>query len=141
MEVIEAKVKKPVELRRPAEGKNTGANEADNNQKEAPPVQKTVKKEKVTRDRPIKSIFKAITWRLIASATTFALAYMFFYSDPFAAEKATGIAVAEAAIKMVLYFFHERAWERLRWGRMMVIIRRNTRRSRKSIQRIILRKS
>lgn len=99
------------------------------------------KKVKLTRDRPIKSIFKAITWRIIASATTFALAYMFFYSDPFAAEKATGIALAESAIKMVLYFFHERLWERLRWGRMMVIMRRNTRRSKKSIQRIILRKS
>jgi len=141
MEVIDTKVKEAVKLRRPAEVKNTGANEVDNDHKEALPVQKTVKKEKVTRDRPIKSIFKAITWRIIASATTFALAYMFFYSDPFAAEKATGIALAEAAIKMVLYFFHERAWERLRWGRMMVIIRRNTRRSKKSIQRIILRKS
>ncbi|HEN20645.1 MAG TPA: DUF2061 domain-containing protein, partial [Desulfobacteraceae bacterium] len=81
-----------------------------------------------------------ITWSLIASATTFGLAYLFFYKDPYAAEKATGIAVAEAFIKMLLYFFHERAWERVRWGRMMVIIRRGTRRSKKSIRRIILRK-
>lgn len=141
MQVIEEKVKTPVELFNPAAGKKTTTSKAVIDQKEAPPVPKSIKKEKVTRDRPIKSIFKAITWRLIASATTFVLAYMFFYSDPFAAEKATGIALAEAAIKMVLYFFHERAWERLRWGRMMVIMRRNTRRSRKSIQRIILRKS
>ncbi|MDZ7738503.1 MAG: DUF2061 domain-containing protein [Bacteroidales bacterium] len=140
MEVIDEKLKIPVESYRPDEGENTWTKKTENDQKAAPPP-RNVKKEKVTRDRPIKSIFKAITWRLIASATTFVLAYMFFYSDPFAAEKATGIALAEAAIKMVLYFFHERAWERLRWGRMMVIIRRNTRRSRKSIQRIILRKS
>lgn len=140
MEVIEEKVKIPVSLYHPGEGKNAGTEEAGYDQKKAPPP-KSIKREKVTRDRPIKSIFKAITWRLIASAITFALAYMFFYSDPFAAEKATGIALAESAIKMVVYFFHERAWERLRWGRMMVIIRRNTRRSRKSIQRIILRKS
>lgn len=103
----------------------------------APPI---IKKQRVTRDRPIKSIVKAITWRIVASATTFGLAYLFFYTDPFAAQKATGIAVAEAFIKMLLYFFHERLWERVRWGRMLVIIRRGTRKSTKSIRRIILRR-
>jgi len=93
---------------------------------------------KVTRDRPIKSIVKTITWRIIASATTFALAMVFFGSDPNAAQKATGVALAESVIKMFLYFFHERAWAQLRWGRMMVIIRRNRRRSFRSIQRIML---
>jgi len=95
-------------------------------------------KVKVTRDRPIKSIAKTITWRIIASATTFGLAMLFFGRDPHAAQKATGVALTEAVIKMVLYFFHERAWAQLRWGRMMVVIRRNTRRSRRSFQRIIL---
>lgn len=92
----------------------------------------------VTRDRPIKSVVKTITWRIIASATTFLLAFLFFHGDPNVAEKATGIAVAEMIVKMLLYFFHERAWERLRWGRMLVIIRKNTRKSRRSIQRMIL---
>lgn len=96
---------------------------------------------KVTRDRPIKSIVKTITWRIIASSTTFALAMLFFASDPNAAQKATGVAIAESIIKMFLYFFHERAWAQLRWGRMMVIIRRNTRRSRRSIQRIMLKRA
>jgi len=96
---------------------------------------------KVSRDRPIKSIVKTITWRIIASATTFALAMLFFGSDPNAAKKATGVAIAESAIKMVLYFFHERAWAQLRWGRMMVIIRRNRRRSFRSIQRIMLKRA
>jgi len=102
------------------------------------PAPPTVRKQRVTRDRPIKSIVKTITWRLIASATTFGLAYLFFHKDPYAAQKATGIAIAEAFIKMMLYFFHERLWERIRWGRMLVIIRRGTRKSKKSIQRIIL---
>lgn len=93
---------------------------------------------KVTRDRPIKSIVKTITWRIIASATTFLLAFLFFHGDPQVTEKATGIALAEMVIKMILYFFHERAWERLRWGRMLVIIRKNTRKSKRSFQRIIL---
>lgn len=95
----------------------------------------------VTRDRPIKSIVKAITWRLIASTTTFLLALLFFKDDPQAATKAGGIAVAESLIKMVLYFFHERAWAQFRWGRMMVVIRRNTRKSKRSIQKVILKKA
>lgn len=98
---------------------------------------KTIEKIKVTRDRPIKSIVKTITWRIIASATTFLLAFLFFHGDPKVTEKATGIAIAEMTVKMVLYFFHERAWERLRWGRMLVIIRKNTRKSKRSIQRMI----
>lgn len=98
-------------------------------------------KTKVTRDRPIKSIVKAITWRVIASATTFGLAMLFFHSDPDAAQKATGIALAESAIKMVLYFIHERAWAQLRWGRMRVVIRRNTRWSRQSIERFFLKRA
>lgn len=98
-------------------------------------------KVKVTRDRPIKSIVKTITWRIIASATTFAIAMLFFGDDPNAAQKATGVAITESVIKMFLYFFHERAWAQLRWGRMMVVIRRNTRISRKSIKRIILKRA
>lgn len=101
----------------------------------------SVEKIKVTRDRPIKSIVKAITWRIIASGTTFLLAMLFFGSDPKAVQKATGVAIIESILKIVLYFLHERAYAQLRWGRMLVIIRRNTRRSRRSIQRIILKRA
>lgn len=76
------------------------------------------------RDRPMKSIIKAITWRVIASVTTFFLTYYIFRDDPHATEKATGVASAEAVIKMVLYFFHERAWNTVRWGKMRVYIRK-----------------
>ncbi len=104
-------------------------------------IEVSEEKSRVTRDRPIKSIVKTITWRIIASATTFGLAMLFFGSDPNAAQKATGIALAESAIKMVMYFFHERAWAQLRWGRMMVKIRRNTRWPRRSIQRMMLKRA
>lgn len=139
MEVITKEVETTDRIRGKIEDKTLVKTRTNNRTRM--PAQPAAKKEKVTRDRPIKSIFKAITWRLIASATTFGLAYLFFHKDPYAAQKATGIAFAEAFIKMLLYFFHERAWERLRWGRMMVIIRRGTRKSKKSIQRIIMWKS
>lgn len=138
MEVITKEVETPGKTQWVLEGKpSVKGSKPYHKGVPAPPI---VKKHRVTRDRPIKSIVKAITWRIIASATTFGLAYLFFYTDPFAAQKATGIAVAEAFIKMLLYFFHERLWERVRWGRMLVIIRRGTRKSTKSIRRIILRR-
>jgi|TARA_B110000495_G_C22766810_1_gene448863 uncharacterized membrane protein len=70
-------------------------------------------KAEVSRKR---HIIKTITWRIIASGTTFVLALFFFQDDEKAIEKATGIAVAESAIKMVFYYFHERVWYNSNFG-------------------------
>lgn len=64
-------------------------------------------KPKIARKR---HILKTITWRVIASGTTFLLAWLFFHDDKQAIEKATGVALAETAIKMLLYYYHERIW-------------------------------
>ena len=55
-------------------------------------------------------IAKTLTWRIIASITTFLVARWFFSEDPNATEKATWVALTEAVVKMALYYFHERAW-------------------------------
>ena len=57
-----------------------------------------------------------MTWRVIASLTTFVIAYFFFRDDPLATEKATGVALTEAVIKMGLYYFHERMWYKSNFG-------------------------
>ncbi len=59
---------------------------------------------------------KTITWRVIASITTFCIAYFFFKEDPLVAQKATGVALTESVIKMALYYFHERAWYKSNFG-------------------------
>ena len=61
-------------------------------------------------------IAKAITWRVIASLTTFVLAYLFFKDDSAAIEKASGVAITESLIKMLLYYFHERMWYKSNFG-------------------------
>lgn len=61
-------------------------------------------------------ILKTITWRIIASTTTFIIAYLFFKDDPMATQKATGVALTESVIKMGLYYFHERAWYKSNFG-------------------------
>ena len=65
----------------------------------------------------LRHISKAVTWRIIASSTTFMLALAFFGDDPQATKKATGVAVAEAVVKMILYYFHERIWFNVKFGR------------------------
>ena len=51
---------------------------------------------------------KTITWRIIASSTTFAITYAVFGDI----KAASGVAFMESALKMVLYYYHERAWFR-----------------------------
>lgn len=70
-------------------------------------------------------IAKTITWRVIASLTTFAIAYFFFRDDPLATEKATGVALTESVIKMGLYYFHERIWYKSNFG---LVSRENSKR-------------
>ncbi len=60
---------------------------------------------------------KTVTWRIIASITTFVLALVFFGDDPSIATKATLVVIFESVIKMVLYYWHERAWYRFKFGR------------------------
>ena len=54
----------------------------------------------------IRHIAKTITWRLIASITTFSLVYLVTGDI----EKATGLMAVEIVIKLLLYYVHERAW-------------------------------
>ena len=44
---------------------------------------------------------KTVTWRIIASITTFVLALVFFGDDPSIATKATLVVIFESVIKMV----------------------------------------
>ena len=69
-------------------------------------------KEKVKRGR---SLFKAMTWRIIASLDTFFLSYII--TGRF--DWATSIAIFEIITKAIIYYFHERAWNRVKWGRLV----------------------
>ena len=69
-------------------------------------------KEKVRRSR---SLFKAVTWRIIASLDTFFLSYII--TGRF--DWATSIAIFEIITKAIIYYFHERAWNRVKWGRVV----------------------
>jgi uncharacterized membrane protein len=65
---------------------------------------------KVTRSR---SAVKAISWRIIGTADTFLIAWI-ITKEPVAAGT---IASLEVLTKTVLYYFHERGWNLVKWGR------------------------
>lgn len=73
-------------------------------------------KPKWKSEKAWRSVVKALSWRIIASVTTFILALLFFGDDPNAIKKATSIAILESIIKMGLYFAHERLWININWG-------------------------
>ncbi len=64
----------------------------------------------------VRHLFKTVTWRVIASITTFIIAFLIFKEDQYAMEKASGIAVVETFIKMLLYYLHERIWYKQHFG-------------------------
>ena len=64
----------------------------------------------------IRHLLKTITWRVIASLSTFVITFIIFYGDPGVVEKATGIALIESLLKMLFYYLHERAWHKSKFG-------------------------
>ena len=60
-----------------------------------------------------RSIAKAISWRVLATLTTMLLVYVFTAR----VDIALTIGVFEMLAKIILYFFHERLWNKASIGR------------------------
>jgi uncharacterized membrane protein len=65
-------------------------------------------------DSHLRSLLKAVSWRLVGSLDTFILSLLVTGS----AKYAVSIATAEALTKIILYYLHERAWRLVAWGRL-----------------------
>jgi uncharacterized membrane protein len=64
-------------------------------------------------DTPTRSLAKAVTWRMTGTIDTFAISWLITGELLLA----SGIAVTEILTKIVLFWLHERAWNRIGWGR------------------------
>lgn len=60
-----------------------------------------------------RSLAKSITWRLLAIIITFVVSYAMTQSFSLA----TSLAIVSNSINFVLYYFHERFWLKINWGR------------------------
>ncbi|MGC4250292.1 MAG: DUF2061 domain-containing protein [Sphingobium sp.] len=59
-----------------------------------------------------RSLVKAISWRTLGSIDTFILGLLFTQN----VKAAGAIASTEVITKILLYYFHERAWAQIGWG-------------------------
>jgi uncharacterized membrane protein len=60
-----------------------------------------------------RSAIKAVTWRVIGTLDTFLISFL-ITKEPVTAG---AIASMEVITKTVLYYFHERGWNKIQWGR------------------------
>jgi len=80
-------------------------------------LDKSASKKKYTDDKksekPIRSIAKAVSWRVIGTLDTLLISYILTGEVAIAAS----IASIDFVTKMFLYFFHERIWNKISWGK------------------------
>jgi len=63
-------------------------------------------------DSPKRSIAKTISWRITGSGATFAISYAVLGDVSISST----IAVIQLTFNTMLYFIHERIWNRIPWG-------------------------
>jgi uncharacterized membrane protein len=64
----------------------------------------------------VRHIAKSITWRILGSFVTFALALFFNKNHPEMTTMATKVVVAELFLKVIVYYWHERIWYHIKYG-------------------------
>ena len=65
-------------------------------------------------EKPSRSIVKTISWRTLGTLDTIIISWIVVGNINFAVT----IGGVELFTKMILYFFHERAWNRSNFGRV-----------------------
>jgi len=66
---------------------------------------------KVTKAR---SFTKSLSYRIFGTLSSWAVVYVITGKSSLA----TLIAFWETVVKVVIYYYHERAWNKIRWGRI-----------------------
>lgn len=69
------------------------------------------------QEKHYRSIIKAISWRTVGTIDTMVVS--FFITGNLV--MAVSIGSVEVLTKMVLYYFHERAWNKTDFGRLKVV--------------------
>ena len=64
-------------------------------------------------EKPVRSILKSISWRMIGTIDTILISWLITGEVTLA----LSIGIIELFTKMVLYFFHERLWNAVKWGK------------------------
>jgi len=65
------------------------------------------------KEKAYRSVVKTISWRVLGTIDTIVISYLITGSFAMAAS----IGSIEVVTKMILYYFHERVWNKLNFGR------------------------
>ena len=68
----------------------------------------------VLGDSSKRSLVKTVTWRITGSGATFLIAYLLIGSFALAGI----IGVTQLVSNTVLYYLHERLWNKVKWGKV-----------------------
>ncbi|WP_223548854.1 DUF2061 domain-containing protein [Aestuariivivens sp. NBU2969] len=79
----------------------------------SPEVTKALEGNKQSSEKVKRSLVKTISWRVIGTLDTLILSWLIVGE----VKTAAAIASVEFVSKMILYFFHERAWNNIKWGK------------------------
>jgi uncharacterized membrane protein len=69
--------------------------------------------EDLSSEKPVRSIAKALSWRIVGTLDTLLVSYFVTGKIILAAS----IASVDFLTKLFLYFFHERIWNKIKWGK------------------------
>lgn len=69
------------------------------------------------REKSERSVAKAVTYRVISIIVDSSVAYLVTQS----AEKTLIFVIISNMISIMIYFFHERAWNRVHWGKHIIV--------------------
>lgn len=67
----------------------------------------------VNSESPKRSIAKSISWRIVGTIDTIIISWIVTGTLTLA----FSIGMVELVTKMILYFFHERVWNSIKWGK------------------------
>ena len=65
------------------------------------------------KDKQRRTIMKSLTWRIVATGTTLLVAFVITRN----AGVTFSIGGVDLIVKTVAYYSHERAWNRVTWGK------------------------
>lgn len=62
-----------------------------------------------------RSVAKAMSWRVFATLTTMTVVFLFTGQLLLS----LGVGATEVLSKLVLYYAHERIWDKIQWGKII----------------------
>ncbi len=75
----------------------------------------TTYEQDASSEKPIRSVVKAVSWRVVGTLDTLVVSYLVLGEGRLG--EASAIAGVDFVTKMILYFAHERVWNKVKWGK------------------------